>query len=177
MALFQKPLGWAQRFLYNVEQGPLPFPQLALAVDYDWPLEYKTIQVALVSVVGTTSVTIYDPGQEKHGLVTHLVSTVSTSFLAADTIRLHLIPPNPAAVPAIPLTIQNGYATSFVSMIRSLQNGLTGTSAFSNVGIPPVYVPPGWILQGLITSAAAGLSQTFSGVVWERLKSLPVSTP
>lgn len=175
MPLFQKPLGWVQRFLYNVEQGALPFPNLALSIDYDWPLDYRSIAVNLTSIVGTNNTTLYAPDQEHHGIVTHLVTSVSTTFLATDTIRLFLAPPGGGGL-SIPICLCTGTAVSEYAFIRSKVDVASGSGGHYN-SIPPVYVPPLWTLSGNMTSTAAGLVQTFSGSVWERLKSYPLTTP
>lgn len=171
----QKPLGWLQRFLYNVEMGPLPPLIGSIDVNLDWPLEYLKVKIALSAVgVGNTDFSFYVPGQEKHGLVCMAFVQTSVALPAGDQIRLRLTNRN--------------LETSFITMIAgtgaagnnlfALINGYSGSGVGPGLyGIPPVYVPAGATLDLEMNSAAGGYNVLLDGFAIERTKSYPLRLP
>lgn len=174
MPIFQKPLGWVQRYFYNVEGGNIPFPAPVLPVSYDFPLEYKPISVSGTTAVGTVSFDIFVPGQERHGKVIHLsISANPGTFPATDNFRIRIVDP---AGNASELALQTGLATGYYPLICSVLGALGPPTQF--VGVPiPVYIPSGWKLAGAATSVAGGTPFLVTGALWDRLKSYPVSAP
>ena len=170
MPVLQKPLGWLQRYLYNIEQGPLPFPQPVITINHDWPLEYRAFTNAFNTIVGTQSVNLYLPApqQEKHGIVRYL--SVLGANLAGDLAQLQIV--DPAGIATLIEHQTGSVAGGFIMLGGPF---IQGPGAFScPVAIPGVYIPPGWLLRLNYTSAVAATPFTVQGVVWERVRSYPL---
>jgi hypothetical protein len=167
--IFQKPLGWLQRFLYNVEGGSIPFPQPTIDISQDYPLEYTSIVVNATGVIGTVTSTIFAPDQEHHGYIPWLSMSVvgGGTCLVADQFRVRVVDPS---TNAMDLTVMSGVATSQYPLIR----GGLSTAGNMFLGQDAIYIPPGWTCQIGFTSAAAGLNVTYRGILHQRLKSYPV---
>ena len=175
MPLFQKPLGWLQRFLYNVEQGHLPFPAPVIEVGQDWPLESQRITSAFTTAVGTISPTVYAPGEEKHGLVWTMSSFRSAAgqFPNTDVQGLNFVSREGTAIRLI--SFEASLALDHVPLIEAV--ALPAATVTPVWGVKAVYVPPGASLQYIHTSVAGGLNGILLGGVIERLKSYPLRLP
>lgn len=172
MPILQKPLGWAQRFLYNVEQGPLPSPQLVLPIDQDWPLEQKMVRADGNTAAGGLTTLTIAPGQEKHALVTHLLQNgdIATPFPATDNVFARMTQPNGLVMD---IARTGGSAVNYFPLVGCALNG----SSLQWFGIDPVYVPPGWTLEILHVSVAGGIFYESVAIYLERLKSYPLRLP
>ena len=170
----QKYLGWAQRFLYQIEQGPLPTPQLTLSIDHDWPIERRIFNFTLSINAGSNPFTIYAPGVESHGLV-ELATVVPTPFAAFPNTESWTLNYVTRTAQTIPLFFHlAGLAT--VTQLP-LIGGRTQNNVTTWEGIPPVYVGPGDSLQYSQVSVAGGTFTFVSGMVIERLRSYPLRLP
>jgi hypothetical protein len=166
--MLQKPLGWLQRFLYNVELGPIPPPQATISIDWDWPLDVKRSTFTITTVVGTVNTTVYDPGQEKHGLILFFSVTGGT---AADSGFATLSVPVNAAVR---IYTHDSLVGAIQNIIGGLQVTATGTE---RRGITPVYVPAGGNLVYGHQSGTAAVALGASLLILERPKSYPLRVP
>lgn len=175
--IVQKPLGWLQRFLYNVEYGPLQVPTPVVTVDHDWPLEVQRISITDTTIVGTISPTIYAPGQEKHGIVYLLSSFRSSagSFPQADIIGFNFVDATGLAIRAV--THDGAIAMDHVPLIGSLSVYGSAGIGVPIRGIDAIYVPPGASLQYIHASGTAGNTLIVLGSVVERPRSYPLRLP
>lgn len=170
----QKPLGWLQRFLYNIQAGPIPFPQPTIAVDQDWPLEIVRIQVNFTPIVGTLSVpNVVQTSADQHALV-FMLNTVQTGaggWPANEQASLNLNW-NGLAVPIFQVLDLNPF--DMFPMIGGAAR-VTGSNLIK--GMPPVYVPPSASLDYTHVSVAGGLTGGLFGVALFRQKSYPLRLP
>lgn len=173
MPVFQKPLGWVQRYLYNIEAGQLPFPQLTLPIDLDWPRQVYRAFNSFSSVAGTTNQNILQPPAEFHAIMTHLSLGYSAAIPATDTVGLIY---NFASGAQVRLSAITG--TVFGGQYISLIGGVSWQNTSGMLmGIDPVYVQPGDSLQVEVSSAAGGLTIQAVGMYQFRQKSLPIRYP
>lgn len=174
MALFQKPLGWVQRFLYNVEQGAIPFPQPTLSVDWDWPLQYEKTTTTLTSVNGTVQTTLFTMGAEKHCMLVHFTANFSSGGVAGDVIFVTL----DLGAASQRIYTMNAFAVAHgVLPIIGAKTNLGGATAVEMTGLPPLYVPPGASVILGLQSGTAGSILGLNAIRIERLKSYPLRLP
>lgn len=169
----QKPLGWVQRYLYNIEQGPIPGPSAVLSVDQDWPLPlYAVRQISGATIAGQVTTTVYQPDVEHHGLVigAHLESA-GAAFPATDIVTVTLA--DEVVRVGILGRFQPTVAFSFLPLIGG--EYLSGADRFR--GPNPIYVPPRWQVEVRHASVAGGINFNVNLIVLERLRSYPLRVP
>lgn len=176
MHVFQKPLGWVQRYFFNVEHGELPAPRLSLSIDHDWPL-YVHVAIATYTTVAATDVStdLLTCTQEQHALFYSLMATgVGATIPATDSVQLSLenVTPGQSYVPVR----FSGFAAAVdnVPLIGAVMQGQAHPQMF---GGDPQYIPPGASLRITHRSIAGGVSMSLKGAVLVRPKSYPLRLP
>jgi hypothetical protein len=166
VAIFQKPLGWVQRYLYNVEAGQIPFPQPVLDVSLDWPLQISRISDNYNTIAGTVNRTVHAPPQEFHSFVLQL--SIVGNIPATDVIGLiHIVDGLPIRYSSI-----TGTALTFCPIIGGYMRNATAAAATD--GMRPMYVKPGDSIQIEHFSVAGGVAMAANGACLFRLKSYPL---
>lgn len=183
MPLFQKPLGWLQRFLYNVESGQVPFPTPTISIDLDWPLEPTMGIDSRITSAGTEEYLTFSPpgpdsGNQFHAIVTDVSIRGNTPFPATDEIHLvYRFAPysltNPTNAEEIVLWSFSGYAMRNLMLV----GGLSFETALIMPGHRPVYVAPGHCIFIRHGSAAGGVTVNARALVYSRPKSHPLWHP
>lgn len=171
--IFQKPLGWLQRFLYNVELGDLPPIRSTISIDQDWPLEYKKISAGVTTIAGNVFTNLYTASQEKHALVWMLWANNGVLLPVTDSMSLFLVLREGEESP-----LWNWFGTLVPLTSVPIIGGKTIPAVGGQFsGITPVYVPAGAVLRHIHASVAGGVTYTLSGIMVERLKSYPLRLP
>jgi hypothetical protein len=173
--ILNKYLGWVQRFLYHIEQGPLPPIHAALSIDHDWPLQFKRLQVNYTTIAGTFTTTAYAPGIENHGLVWTLSAFKSAAGLWLDTESFHLNYVDPVGTAVRLKTMVT--PSAFLDHIPLIGAEDRAAVVAGSNPLAPVYVEPGASLQYIQESVAGGETGIILGIVLERQRSYPLSLP
>lgn len=175
MPLLQKPLGWLQRFLYNVEDGPIPGPQAVITVDHDWPLEARIVLATYNTIAGFVTTDLLTLSQENHALFFGLMLTGSGGTVATtDSIQMSVenFTPGQSWVPIR----YSGFAAA-VDNVPLIQAKMMGAAQVQMHGVDPQYMPPGSTLRISHGSVAGGLAVSLKGAVVVRPKSYPLRLP
>lgn len=166
LPIFQKFLGWAQRFFFQQASGTLPDPHLVLEIGVDWPLETQLLTPAdYVTIAGSLPTVISAPGAQEHALV--YLATVSVVAgggpPATDSIGLLLRSPNGDG--ARPFDMSGlAVATGAINLIGGTR--MIGTTGIR--GALPIYVGPLQELRIVHDSVAGGV--TMRPRVWQVIR-------
>jgi len=171
----QKPLNWLQKFLYNVEWGPFPFPQPTISIDHDWPLEFERINNVFVTVAGTlNNPGFFSTNANQHALIFQL-STIQTGAggwpAAGEQCSLNQTIQG-LAVPLIQVLDLNPYD---VFPLIGCAARVTGQPIVQ--GLRPIYMPPSSQLDYTHVSTAGGLNGALMGYAMIRQKVYPLRIP
>jgi len=171
---FQKPLGWFQRYLYNVEYGDIPFPNPSVDISLDWPLQWSHNRSSYATIAGSVATTVYQPDNEHHGLVVGVTVQVTSlaNFVASDTLTLTL--EDTGSLRQWTIHFWNNVAAPHATLVGG-RTSLTGGVCV--VGCDPMYIPPGFKMTINHGSVAGGVNHFVDSMVLERFKYYPLRIP
>lgn len=161
--IVQKYLGWLQRYLYAIEQGPIPIPAPVIEVGNE-PFEWFTVRGEITTIVGNATLDFTTP-ENKRRLHVWAVITGAPAFTAGDDIQLSVL----KAGLTYPVSQINNLTANQVNGPASLIGTAfqDSTAGLTQNGCRPVYVGPGETLRVILQGSVAGLVGTYRGLAIE----------